>query len=542
LTVLTSSSSPIAAGRSAADPVLPLLVADLLRAAAFAHPAQDLRLVETHISWVILAGPYAYKLKKPVDFGFLDFTTLERRRADCEAEVALNRRLCADLYLGVVDVVQRDGRYCIGPPGVPLEPAVWMRRLPDSGMLPALLARGSADERLMVRLARHLTGFHATAATGSGVNEYGGVATLRHNWEENFAQTEPFVGRTLTTEVRDFIRTYVNTFLIDQRPLLERRVAEGRIRDGHGDLHTGSVCVAGRRLYLFDCIEFNQRFRCADVAAEVAFLAMDLAHLGRADLADAFVDAYIAASGDGELRELLDFYTCYRAYVRAKVLCFRLDEPELSAADTVRIEAEASAYFNLAWAAAGGLSRPLLVVTMGLPATGKTTLARALAGQLGLGYLSSDVLRKQLAGLRPTEHRFVGFERGLYSRASSARTYAVLRRRAARYLRSGHSVVLDATYGQPRERSAIRALAQRTGARLVVLVCRADEAVLRARLAARVQEPGTTSDARLAVWPALRAAFVEPEQVFPTHSVDTQQGVDASLRQALAIIKREAHT
>jgi uncharacterized protein len=305
-------------------------------------------------------------------------------------------------------------------------------------------------------LARHLASFHASALTGPGVNENGGLATLRHNWEENFVQTEPFVGRTLTADVRDRIRAYVDRFLTGQRPLLERRVAEGRIRDGQGDLHTGSVCVAGRRLYLFDCIEFNQRFRCADVAAEVAFLAMDLAHLGRADLASAFVDAYIAASGDAELRKLLDFYTCYRAYVRGRVLSFRLDEPELSPAETPRIEAEASAYFNLAWAVAGGLPRPLLVVSMGLPATGKTTLARALAGQLGLVHLSSDVVRKELAGLRATEHRCEGFERGLYSRASSARTYAALRRRAARYLRRGQSVVLDATYGQPRERRAVR--------------------------------------------------------------------------------------
>jgi predicted kinase len=273
------------------------------------------------------------------------------------------------------------------------------------------------------------------------------------------------------------------------------------------------VCVAGRRLYLFDCIEFNPRFRCADVAAEVAFLAMDLAHLGRADLASAFVDAYIAASGDAELRNLLDFYTCYRAYVRGKVLSFRLDEPELSRAETARIEAEASAYFNLALAVAGGLPRPLLVVTMGRPATGKTTLARALAGQLGLVHLSSDVVRKHLAGLRVTEHRFDGFERGLYSRASSARTYGALRRRAARYLRRGQSVVL---------------------------VCRADEAVLRARLAARSRKSDITSDARLELWPALRRAFVEPAEMYGAWSVDTQQPADVSIGDALALLQQEA--
>jgi uncharacterized protein len=542
--VTIRNPSPLSTGirGSSAQPGFPSMVTDLLRPEAFGHAADDLRVVETHISWVILVGPYAYKLKKPVDFGFLDFTTLERRRADCEAEVALNRRLCPDLYLGVVDVVLRDRRYCIGAPGEPIEPAVWMRRLPESGMLPALLARGTADERLMRRLARRLATFHGGASTGPGVNEYGGLATLRHNWEENFAQTEPFVGRTLTADVRDVVRAYVDGFLIDQRPLLERRVAEGRIREGHGDLHTGSVCVAGRRLYLFDCIEFNQRFRCADVAAEVAFLAMDLGHLGHADLGSDFVDAYITASGDAELRKILNFYTCYRAYVRGKVLSFRLDEPERSPAEAMQIAAEASAYFNLAWAIAGGLGRPLIVVTMGLPATGKTTLARALAGHLGLVHLSSDVMRKQLAGLRATQHRFEGFERGLYSRAHSARTYAALRRRAARYLRRGQSVVLDASYGQPRERRALHGLARRTGARLVVLVCRADEAVLCARLSARAREPGNASDARLELWPALRAAFVEPDENCQTQSVDTQQPAEASLRDALALVEKEART
>ena len=262
---------------------------------------------------------------------------------------------------------------------------------------------------------------------------------------------------------------------------------QGRIRDGHGDLHAGSVCVAHRRLYLFDCIEFNDRFRCADVAAEVAFLAMDLDHLGRADLGHAFVDAYVRRSGDRELLALLDFYKCYRAFVRGKVLGFQLDEPARAAGELERVADEARAYFDLAYAYTRHQAEPTLLVTMGLPASGKTTLAHALAGRLGLVHLSSDVVRKQLAGMRPTEHRLDGFERGLYGRSMSRRTYAMLRRQAARWLRRGRSLVLDATYSQPAERAAVRQLARRTGARLVVLVCRADESVLQARLAARMQ-------------------------------------------------------
>jgi uncharacterized protein len=494
---------------------------ELLRRDAYPHAASDVRLIETHISWVLLAGQYAYKLRKPVDFSFLDFTSVDKRRADCEAEVELNRRLCSDLYLGVVDVVERDGQLFIGGRGRTLEPAVRMRRLADGGMLPALVERSAADERLVERLAAHLVDFHAHAASGPGVDEHASLSAIRANWNENFAQTQAFLGGTLAGAVRDDIRGYVDQFLATHSDLLERRVHEGRIRDGHGDLHAGSVCVMGRKLYLFDCIEFNQGFRCADVAADVAFLAMDLDHLGRADLSHVFVAAYARRSHDFELLKLLDFYKCYRAYVRGKVLSFRLKESAIAAPEVERITTEAAAYFDLALAYARPLAPPLLLVTMGLPASGKSTLARAIAGRLALVHLSSDVVRKRLAGLRPTVHQDEGFERGLYSRSISRRTYAALKRHAARWLRRGQSVVIDATCGRPADRGAFRQLARRARARLLIILCQADEDVLRARLAARSLDPTRTSDARLDLWPALRAGFTPPAEVSAVLSVDT---------------------
>ncbi|MBI4494920.1 MAG: hypothetical protein HY690_19265 [Chloroflexi bacterium] len=301
----------------------------------------------------MLAGPYAYKVKKPVDFGFLDFSTLERRTAACADEVRLNRRLCPDVYLGVVQLVEREGAFFVGGPGRLVEPAVWMRRLPEAGMLPNLLARGAVDARLMGRIALRLARFHAAAATGPGVDEYGSPATVRANWEENFAQTAAFAEPILPAAIRAAIAASIERFLAGQATFLERRVASGRIREGHGDLHAASICVEGRRLHLFDCLEFNARFRCADVAAEVAFLAMDLDHYGRPDLAAAFVEAYVRASGDGELPRLLDFYKCYRAYVRGKVLGLRLAEPGLPPARAVHVAREARAYFELALAYAG---------------------------------------------------------------------------------------------------------------------------------------------------------------------------------------------
>jgi aminoglycoside phosphotransferase family enzyme/predicted kinase len=506
---------------------------DLLRPEAFPHPSREPRLVETHISWIVLAGDFAYKLRKPVNFGFLDFSTESRRRADCEAEVCLNSRLCPDLYLGITNLVQQtDGQLRFDADATTGEPAVRMRRLPEAGMLPALLQRGAVDERLMSRIAHQLDDFHSAAATGEGVDEYGSVEAIRTNWEENFSQTPE-----LEPDLRIPICNYVEDFIASHRELLERRVHQARIREGHGDLHAGSVCATRRRLYLFDCIEFNRRFRCADVAAEVAFLAMDLEHLGRADLSWAFVDAYVRGSHDLELLSLLEFYKCYRAFVRAKVLAFRLAEMSPASSDAAELFDESRAYFDLAYTIATRSVQPRVLVCMGLPASGKTTLARALAGRLGLVHLSSDLVRKRLAGVRPTSHRADDFEGGMYSRTMTRRTYASLMRNAARWLRRRQSVILDATFGQPADRAALRQLARRTGARLAVVVCRADEMTIRDRLAARAGDRNAISDARLEIWPALRAAFVEPIELPVVLEADTVGSTQRAADEVVAALR-----
>ncbi len=502
-------SAPIDRMRQATGDVPPF-IRGLLRPDAYPHAADDLRVHETHISWVILAGAHAYKMKKHVNFGFLDFSSLERRAADCEAEVRLNRRLCPDVYRGVVEVVERDGHYWIGGPGHIIEPAVSMRRLPEDGMLPRLLARDAVDGALVRRIARVLARLHATATTGAGVNEWGAVAAIRANWDENFAQTAPYIGQTIPEQRYDRIVAFVTDTIAAQASRFAERVAAGRIREGHGDLHGANICVEGRRLYLFDCLEFSARYRCADVAADVAFLAMDLDRYGRADLAAAFVEEYIRASGDRHLRALLPFYRSYRAYVRGKVLSLGLDDPMQTAETRAESTRQARRYFDLAWSHAEGIAHPVLVVAMGLPATGKTTLAHALATHLGLVHLSSDRTRKELAGVAPTTRHSGSYNDGIYIPAMTRRTYATMHRRAGNWLRRGQSVVLDATYGNPAALMAVTRLARRTRARLVIYVCETDEATIRERLAARATDPGAVSDARLTVWPALRNAFTDP--------------------------------
>ncbi len=458
------------------------------------------------------------------------------RPAACAEEVRLNRRLCPDIYLGVVDIVARGGTFWIGGPGEVVETAVKMRRLPDAGMLPALLDWSAADTKLMRRIAVQLAQFHATSAIGPGIDGWGRASAITANWAENFAQTAMVDETVLPAAVVTAVQAFVARFIDTKGTPFERRVAQGHVREGHGDLHARNICVEGRRIHLFDCLEFSPRYRCADVAAEVAFLAMDLTAHGRADLAHDFVGAYVRASGDQELTALLDFYVCYRAWTRGKVQALRLAEPDLSSTARSAVIDEARRYVHLAWAAAGGLKQPLLVVTLGLSASGKTRLARELAGHLGLIHLSSDMIRKELGGHRPTVHCEARFGQGLYGPTMTHRTYGALPRRAGRWLRQGRSVVLDATYGHPAERITVRRLAERCGARLIILYCQADDATLRARLAAREHEPFTVSDARLPLWAALRAAFVAPGAESGLLALDMAGPFEAALDRALTAL------
>ena len=326
-------------------PPLPELVQALLDPKAYPDAPQGIELAQTQMSFVFLTDNYVYKVKKPVNLGYLDYTTLDKRRFYCQREVELNRRLCPDAYLGVVPIIRDKGNIFIGGQGEGIEYAVKMRRLPQEAMMNVLLGKNQVSSEMVGGVAEKLVEFHQKAETSATISAFGDLATVTQNTEENFTQTEKYIGNAISQGKHRYIKDYTNRFIRQNASLFHRRIAGGKIRDCHGDLHAAHICFSDG-ICIYDCIEFNDRFRYCDVASEIAFLAMDLDHHGWADLSRSFVNTYVAQSQDKELLELLNFYECYRAYVRGKVESFKLDDPYIS--EKARVLATARRYFELA--------------------------------------------------------------------------------------------------------------------------------------------------------------------------------------------------
>jgi aminoglycoside phosphotransferase family enzyme len=328
-------------------PQLPEMVQALLNPKAYPEIPQQIELAQTQMSFVFLTDDYVYKVKKPVNLGYLDYTTLDKRHFFCQREIELNRRLCPDVYLGVVAITRDKGDILVNGKGEIMEYAVKMRRLPQTAMMDVLLTKNQVSPDMVTSVAQKLAEFHSRAETNVTISAFGKLDTIIQNTEENFIQTGKYISNTISREEFQHIKNYTNNFIEKNVALFRKRTQGGRIRDCHGDLHAAHICFRNG-ICIFDCIEFNDRFRYCDVASEVAFLAMDLDRYGQADLSHAFINAYVDESQDKELKELLNFYKCYRAYVRGKVNSFTLDDPHISEEEKTGVLAAAKNYFKLA--------------------------------------------------------------------------------------------------------------------------------------------------------------------------------------------------
>jgi aminoglycoside phosphotransferase family enzyme/predicted kinase len=478
---------------------LPPLVAGLLRPDAYPHAVSEpVRLIETHISWVLLTGEYAYKVKKPLRLSFLDYSTLDRRRAMCEEELRLNSRHAPGLYLGVSAIAGPAEAPRVDGVGAAVEYAVRMRQFEGGQELGALIAAGAVDAGEMATLGEDVAALHDAASRAPQGSKFGRPDTVRRVTLDNFAELRKLPECAPEHGSLERLEAGVNGLFEWRRSLIQERLDAGHVRECHGDLHCGNVVRWAGRLTPFDGIEFDPALRFIDVVNDVAFLTMDLAERGRPDLRQAALQAWCESSGDFAALPVLPYYECYRALVRAKVAA--LGALQAPAGSRARDAAVTTCRQYLDWAAWRLTPRrPTLVLTCGLSGSGKTWLARAIAPSLGALHLRSDVERKRLAGLAPHEDSRSEPDGGIYTLEFNARTYERLERCAAAALEGGETVIVDAAFLRRGERLRFREIAASAGARAVILHCQAPVDTLRKRVAARQASRSDASEAGLEV-------------------------------------------
>jgi aminoglycoside phosphotransferase family enzyme/predicted kinase len=475
-------------------------------------------VAETHVGMVVMIGDRAYKTKKPVRTAFLDFSTPERRTAALRRELELNRRLSPDVYLGL-------GRFS-GPDG-PDETVLVMRRMPADQRLSTLVLAGAPVQDALCDLARLMAAFHTRAGRGPGIAVDGRAAALHGRWQNNVDELGDYQGELLPEGLVDEIGSLATRFVDGRDDLLAGRCVDGWVVDGHGDLIADDVFCLPDGPRVLDCLDFDDHLRHVDGLDDVAFLAMDLERLGHAELGMLFLDAYAEFSGDPAPPSLRHHYIAYRALVRAKVACLRHDQ---TGADPDAATAVGYARLARTHLRTGAVR---LALVGGLPGTGKSTLAGALADRCGAVLLSSDRVRKELAGLGPTESATAGFREGLYNADHTEALYTLLLKRAETLLARGESVVLDASWTNGRHRAAAATLAARSSSDLVALQCRTSAEVAAQRIHAR---GATASDATSAIAVAM-AAVADP---WPEATVvDTTAALDRCAADAVNAWYRE---
>jgi hypothetical protein len=510
---------------------------------AYPFPVEAVEVCQTHISVVFLARNLAYKVKKPVRFDFLDFSTLEQRRHFCREELRLNRRLAPDDYLDVVPIVETGEGLKVEGQGEAIEWAVKMRRLPEAATLREMVKHGEVRMELMETIAGRIADFHRRAHAGSDRAGLADFKAIHRNLLDIYDQAAPHIGGTVSAVVHARLRNLTEESLSRLKPLIESRVSEGKICEGHGDLHLSHIYSFPERspagdLVIVDCIEFNERFRFIDPVADSAFLIMDLAFQGRRDLARAFADAYFRFAADEEGKCLLPLYTAYRATVRALVESLKLEEKEVPEAEKQISQERSRGYWLLALGELEQPSRrPCLVLVGGLPGSGKSTLARMLAEHAGLAIIRSDAIRKELAGLEPQERVSGEVRTSLYGPEMSERTYRECLRRAEELLFQGKRVLVDANLREEKQRRAFLDAANRWRVPRVLLVCRADPETVKQRLA---QRRGDVSDADWSVYQWSSERWEEPSEITrkDVHEIHTESSLQTISGQANEVLRK----
>ncbi|MDJ0743565.1 MAG: AAA family ATPase [Xenococcaceae cyanobacterium MO_167.B27] len=492
------------------------LISQMQQSEFYPHPVADnIELVQTHVSYVLLTGDYAYKLKKSVNFGFLDYSTLEKRKHFLDAEISLNSAIAPELYLEVLPITQEGEKFILNGSGEPVAYTLKMRQFPQENLFINLFDAGKLSIEKMEELGKIVAEFHKNAVTNEYISSFGKVEKIRQAFDENYAQTQGYIGRAQTQEQLTATQAYTDNFFAEREDLFNSRINNNKIKECHGDLHLKNICLWQDKIQLFDRIEFNEPFRFVDVIYDVAFAMMDLEAKGKQDFANAFLNTYLEETGDWEGLPLLPLYLSRQAYVRAKVTSFLLDDPAIP--ETVKQEASQTAtnYYKQAWEYTQRKSGKLILMS-GLSGSGKTTVAKTIARNTGAIHIRSDAVRKHIAGIALEA---TGSD-SIYTPQMNQKTYDRLLELGVMLVQEGFTVILDAKYDRIDYRHKVIDAIKLHNISLQIIHCTAPLEVLRDRLN---QRSGDISDATadlLTTQQAKAEAFTQEEQVYVT-TIDT---------------------
>ena len=513
------------------DTCLPPLIQQMLQPSFYSHRVTEpVQLIQTHASFVLLTGDYTYKIKKPVNFGFLDYSTLEKRQHFCTEELLMNRRTAPEIYLEVLPIIQTGDSFQFGsdsqiltPAEVAVEYALKMREFPQDSLFLSLLERGLLTAQLMADLGREVAKFHSTAVSNSYIRTFGEVSQIRTAIDNNYLVSQRYIGGPQTQTQYQETKDYTDAFFAENQELFNQRIANNKIRECHGDLHLRNIALWQDKILLFDCIEFNESFRFVDVMYDIAFTVMDLESRGRRDLGNVFLNTYVEQTGDWEGLQLRPLYLSRQAYVRAKVTSLMLDDTAISTAEKAEISQTAAHYYKLAWEYTKP-RRGKLTLMSGLSGSGKSTAARYLAGRTGAIHIRSDAVRKHLGGIPVNERG----GQDLYSDVMTTQTYGRLLELGIILADRGWDVILDAKFDRQNLRTDAINLAKSHCLPLQIIYCTAPIEVLRERVQ---QRRGDIADATAELLNSQQAAFepfTELEQI-SVNIIDTVQDLEVQL-------------
>ncbi len=477
-----------------------------------------IELIQTHISFVALTGEYAYKIKKPVDFGFLDFSTLEKRKYFCEQEVKLNKRLCPEIYEKVVSITKKDDELRIEDEGEIVDYAVKMKEFSQDNIMTNLLHEDKINEEIIDKIVDKLVSFYNKEKSTNEIKKFGEIKTIKKNTDENFDQTKNVIGTTIEKEKYNKIKEITNRFLEENKDIFKKRIENNYIKDCHGDLHTGNIVVKENDICIFDCIEFNKRFRYSDIASDIGFLAMDLDYQGRPYLSSYLIRKYVEKSKDFGIYDVLNFYKSYRAYVRGKVTGFKLNDSNIDPKEKKEVIKSAKKYFDLSYYYSklteyflDKKDKQVLFITSGLTGTGKTTAANKISVDFCAKKISTDEVRKEMRGMNKYERHHDEYNTGLYSPEKMRETYDRIIDKGKNELSKNNNVVLDATFKSRDLRDEAKNVAENTNSSFLILNTVCPEKIVKKYLKERVKKK-SISDGRWEIYVKQKDSFDHPKE------------------------------